>query len=91
MTRSQDSTRYRRDTLENLDGLAQIAWGGPDLITEAPRGAWYYAELWESHLDENTLSVLHERTDLTIVQLSVEADAATMAWGSTGFRTGAVA
>ena len=54
--------------------VTQTNWGGPDLITAAPRHNWYYAELWESHLNEATLSVLHERTDLTIVQLSVEIE-----------------
>ena len=40
MTRSEDSTRYRRDTLENLDGLAQIAQFGvsPEVRDRGPFG-----------------------------------------------------
>ena len=49
--------------------VTQTNWGGPDLITDAPRHRWYYAELWESHLDAETLSLLHGKTDLSIVQL----------------------
>lgn len=44
MTRSHDSTRYRRDTLENLDGLAQIAQFGVSPAVQGPRVLATYSQ-----------------------------------------------
>lgn len=60
--------------------VTQTSWARPrnrhsrptpalDMITDVSPRNWYYAELWESHLDAATLKLLHGRSDLSIVQL----------------------